>query len=181
MFRFSTTFRSHGFPYSTICPISPNRNHHLLVDYLTESLRFSKQDDISISTKSKVTHLKSTINPDLVLNIFKIYGLNPSQIRQIVSSVPKILTCKANKTLEPKLRVFQELGLSGSDLVTLIKKHPEIFGYGLHTRILPCLKLLRKVLGSDDKVIEAINKSRWLSFTSYSMKRISKNVSLLRN
>ncbi|XP_024971604.1 transcription termination factor MTERF2, chloroplastic-like [Cynara cardunculus var. scolymus] len=178
MFRFSTFFRSHGFRYSTI---SANRKPHLLVDYLMNSLRFSKQDAISVSTKAKVTHLKSTMNSDLVVDIFKTYGLDLSQIRQIVSSVPKILTCKANKTLEPKIRVFQELGLSGSDLATIVRKNPEIFAFGLHTRIMPGLQLLRKLFGSDEKVIEVMNKSRWLYFTNSSMKRLSTNVSLLRN
>lgn len=146
-----------------------------------DSLRFSKQDAISVSSKAKVTHLKSTVNSDLVVNIFKTYGLDLSQIRQIVSSVPKILTCKANKTLEPKIRVFQELGLPGSDLATLLRKNPEIFAFGLHTRIMPGLQLLRKLLGSDENVIEVMNKSRWLYFTNSSMKRLSTNVSLLQN
>ncbi|KAJ9546268.1 hypothetical protein OSB04_025975 [Centaurea solstitialis] len=184
MFRFSIFFRFHGFRYSTLSSTIDANNrkpHLLLVDYLMDSLQFSEKDAISISTKSKVTHLKSTINSDLVLNIFKTYGLDLSQIRQIVSSAPKILTCKADKTLKPKIRVFQELGLSGSDLTTLIRRNPEIFNFGLHTRIMPGLQLLRKLLGSDEKVIQVMNKSRWPLLTNGSMKRLSKNVSLLQN
>lgn len=152
-----------------------------MVNYLIDSLRFTKQDAVSLSSKGNLTHLKSTINSDLVLNLLKNYGLNLTQIQEIVSSVPKILTCKANKTIEPKIRVFHELGLSGSDLVSLIKRNPEIFGFGLHTRIMPGVDLLRKILGSDENVIKAINKSRWLCFTNYSMKRLSTNVSALQN
>ncbi|KAJ9546273.1 hypothetical protein OSB04_025980 [Centaurea solstitialis] len=183
MFRFSIFFRFHGFRYSTLSSaIDANQKPHLLlVDYLMHSLQFSEKDAISISTKAKVTHLKSTINSDLVLNIFKTYGLDLPQIRHIVSSVPKILTCKPNKTLEPKIRVFHELGLSGSDLVTLIKKNPHILWTGLHTKIMPCLQLLRELLGSDEIVIQVINRSRRLYFTNTSMKRLSKNVSLLQN
>ncbi|KAJ9546271.1 hypothetical protein OSB04_025978 [Centaurea solstitialis] len=184
MFRFSIFFRSHGFSYSTLSSIDEaiaNRKPNLLVDYLMDSLQFSKQDAISISTKSKVPHLKSTINSDLVVNIFKTYGLNLSQIRQIVSSVPKILTCKPNKTLEPKIRVFHELGLSGSDLVSLVNKHPKLFRYGLHTKIMPGLQLLRNIFGNDEKVTKFINTSRRLSFTKNFMGRLSTNVSLLQD
>ncbi|KAJ9546272.1 hypothetical protein OSB04_025979 [Centaurea solstitialis] len=184
MFRFSIFFRSHGFRYSTLSStIDANRNPHLLlVDYLMDSLQFSKKDAISISTKSKVTHLKSTINSDLVLNIFKTYGLDLPQIRQIVSSVPKILTCKPNKTLEPKIRVFHELGLSGSDLVTFIQNNPHIMWSGLGTKIMPCLQLLRQILGSDEIVIQVMNnRTRRLFFTNNFMERLSTNVLLLQN
>ncbi|KAJ9546269.1 hypothetical protein OSB04_025976 [Centaurea solstitialis] len=183
MFRFTTFFRSHGYGHSALSStIDANRKPHLLlVDYLMDSLQFSEKDAISISTKSKVTHLKSTINSDLVLNIFKTYGLDLPQIRLIVSSVPKILTCKPNKTLEPKIRVFHELGLSGSDLVTLLRKNPWIFNFGVHTRIMPGLQLLKSILGNDEKVIKFMNKSRWLYFTNRSMERLSKNVTLLQN
>ncbi|KAJ9545093.1 hypothetical protein OSB04_024800 [Centaurea solstitialis] len=172
MFRFSTLFRSHRLFYSTI---DANRKPHLLVDYLMDSLHFSKKDAISISTKAKLTHLKSTINSDIVLNIFKTYGLDLPQIRRIVSSAPKILTCK------PKIRFFHQLGLSGSDLVTFIKNNPHILRTGLHTKIIPCLGLLRQLLGSDEIVIQVINRSRRLSFTNSFMERLSTNVSLLKN
>lgn len=46
---------------------------------------------------------------------------------------------------------------------------------------MPGLRLLRKVLGSDENVIEVINKSRWLCFTNYSMKRLETNVAILRD
>ncbi|KAL4557670.1 hypothetical protein LXL04_035856 [Taraxacum kok-saghyz] len=183
MFRFSAFFRLHAFRYSSLSTIhetTADRKPLLMVDYLIDSLQFSKKDAVAVSSKGKLTNLRSPINSDLVLNIFKNYGLNISQIRQIIASAPKILTCKANKTLEPKLKAFQELGLSGSDLVSLIKKNPEIFGYGLHTRIMPGLDLLRKLLGSDEKVIEVINKSRWLYVTTSSMKRLSTNIALLQ-
>ncbi|KAJ9546277.1 hypothetical protein OSB04_025984 [Centaurea solstitialis] len=186
MFRFSIFLQSHGYRYSilssTIDEAIANRKPHLLLmDYLMDSLQFSKQDAISISTKSKVTRLKSTINSDLVVNIFKTYGLNLSQIRQIVSSVPKILTCKPNKTLEPKIRVFQELGLSGSDLFSFLRKNPQILWSDLHTKIMPCLQLLRELLGSDEKAIQVMNRSRWLYFSNSCMERLSKNVSLLQD
>ncbi|CAI9301784.1 unnamed protein product [Lactuca saligna] len=183
MFRFSAFFRTHAVRYSSLSPIhetSADRKPLLMVDYLVDSLHFSKQDAVAVSSKGKLTNLRSPINSDSVLNLLKSYGLDLSQIRQIISFAPKILSCKASKTLEPKLKVFQELGLSGSDLVSLIKKNPEIFGYGLHTRIMPGLDLLKKLLGSDEKVIEVINKSRWLYVTTSSMKRLSTNISLLQ-
>ncbi|KAK1441635.1 hypothetical protein QVD17_07682 [Tagetes erecta] len=182
MLRMSTLFRSHGARYSsTVASISGDRkHHHLIVDYLINSLRFSEQDAITLSSKGNLTHLKSTINSDSVLHSLQTYGLNTTQIRQIVSSAPKILTCKADKTLQPKLRAFQQLGLSASDLVNLVRRNPDMFGFGLHTRIIPGLNLLKTLLGNDQNVVQFINKSRWLNCTNYLMKRLSTNVSLLQ-
>ncbi|XP_076947967.1 transcription termination factor MTEF18, mitochondrial-like [Bidens hawaiensis] len=173
MLRISTFLRSHNRHCSTV-------HGDRTVDYLINSLNFSKQDAISLS-EGNLTNLTSTINSDCILTTFKNYGLTLTQIKQIVSSVPKILNCKAHKTLQPKLRVFHELGLSGSDLVVLIRRNPEVFGFGLQTRIIPGINLLKMYLGSDENVVTFINKSRWLYFTNYSMKRLSTNVTLLQN
>lgn len=56
-----------------------------------------------------------------------------------------------------------------------------MFGFGLHTRIIPGLNLLRTLLGNDENVVEFIKKSRWLNCTNYLMKRLSTNVALLQN
>ncbi|KAJ0499882.1 putative transcription regulator mTERF family [Helianthus annuus] len=180
MFRISTFFRSHLHRYSTVIQSSGDQQQQPIINYLTSSLKFSKQDAITLSSKGNLTHLKSTLNSDLILQTLKNYGLTLTQIKQLIFSVPKILTCKAGKTLEPKLKVFQELGLSGSDLVVLIRRNPDVFGFGLHTRIIPGVNLLKGYLGDDQNVVEFITKSRWLYCTNYSMKRLSTNMQMLK-
>ncbi|GJT72915.1 mitochodrial transcription termination factor [Tanacetum coccineum] len=170
MNRISTFLRRR---YTTVSPTQTT-----LTNYLTTTLNFTLQETLKITSK---TNLSLTPNTSQVITTFKNYGLNNAQIKKIISFAPKILSCKAHKTLNPKLKVFQELGLSGSDLVGLIQRNPEVFGFGLNTRIMPGLSLLRKVLGSDENVIEVINKSRWLCFTNYSMKRLETNVAILKD
>ncbi|XP_071712161.1 uncharacterized protein [Rutidosis leptorrhynchoides] len=180
MFRISGfifRLRPHGFArYSTL-----SGNSNSVFDYLTHSLNFSKQDAIFVSSKGKVTHLKSTINSDLVVTILKNYGLNNSQIKQIVYCSPRILNSKPTKTLEPKVRVFKELGLSGSDLVSLIKKNPQVLWPGLHSRIIPCVDFVKKLVGSDENVIKVINNSKSFSFSNRTISRLSTNISLMQN
>ncbi|XP_071713295.1 uncharacterized protein [Rutidosis leptorrhynchoides] len=183
MFRISGfifRLRPHGFDrYSTLSGNSGNPNS--VVDYLIHTLNFSKQDAIFLSSKGKVTHLKSTINSDLVVAILKNYGLNHTQVKQIISYAPKLLTAKPTKTLEPKVRVFKELGLPGSDLVRLINKDPKILWRGLHSQIIPSIDFVKKLVGSDENVIKVIKNSKWFYFEHQKMKKLSTNISLMQN
>nr|XP_043614571.1 uncharacterized protein LOC122586657 [Erigeron canadensis] len=178
-------FRPCGFRhYSTaVTPIACNRNsNHFIVDYLMNTFLFSKQDAISMSSKGIFPHPKSTAKYESVVNTFKNYGLNNTQIKDIIFYAPHILTCKPHKTLQPKLRVFQELGLSGSDLVSLVKSNPVIFKCGLHTRIIPGLDLLKRLVGgSDENVIQVVKNFRWFYASNSRMNRLSTNASILRN
>ncbi|XP_071713294.1 transcription termination factor MTERF15, mitochondrial-like [Rutidosis leptorrhynchoides] len=180
MFRVSGfIFRLRPFGLARYSTLSGNSNS--VVDYLIHSLNFSKQDAIFLSSKGNVTHLISTINSDLVVTILKNYGLNNTQIKQIVYCAPRILNSKPTKTLEPKVRVFKELGLSGSDLVRLIKKNPTILWRGLHSQIIPFLDCVRKLVGSNENVINAIINSNRFSFSHQKMRIPPTNISLLQN
>lgn len=164
--------------YSTTSATVPScPQAHFMVDYLINSLGLSRAEAITASTK--VTHLKSIERPDLVLDLFKQCGLDKTQIREIVSSVPKLLLCNVDKTLKPKLRVLQELGISGPDLVKIISSNHSLCSRGLNTQILPSIDYLREVLGSDEKVIKALKKSKWL--LSFNVpKRFPPNLLLLQ-
>ena len=91
-----------------------------------------------------------------------------------------MLLYRANETLEPKIKVFLDLGLSGSDLISLLKRNPSLFELGLSSRIVPTIEYLRGILGSDEKVVETINRSRWLFSTSVALKMFCANVEMLR-
>ncbi|CAK9184922.1 unnamed protein product [Ilex paraguariensis] len=150
---------------------------HFMVDYLIDSLGFSREEAISASTK--VTHLKSPKNPDLVLNLLKQIGFDNTQIKNIVFSAPTLLSSDVDKTLKPKIRVLQDLGLSGSDLAKFIKGNRGLFNRGLDTHIIPSLDYLRRALRSDENVIRALKRSQWL-LTCNTLKKMPPNVLLLR-
>nr|XP_043637500.1 transcription termination factor MTERF5, chloroplastic-like [Erigeron canadensis] len=131
-----------------------------LVDFLIVSVGFTKEAAISISRK--VPLRRFTKSPQLVINIFKDCGLNNTHIKQIISCVPKILNCRPHQTLEPKFRAFRDYGFSGSDIVELIKGNPSVLRFGLSTRIVPVVEFVRRFVGSNEELIQAINKSKRL-------------------
>ncbi|KAK9056443.1 hypothetical protein SSX86_023804 [Deinandra increscens subsp. villosa] len=149
------------------------------IDYLINTLKFSKES--AISSSSKVRRLTTTRNCDSVVRILNDNGFDSAQIKDIVSWVPRVLLYKANQTLEPKIRVFLELGLSTSDLTSLLKRNPSLFELGLHSKIMPTIDYLRMLVGSDEKVVEIINRSRWLFSSSGSLRMYSANVVLLQS
>ncbi|XP_024970318.1 transcription termination factor MTERF2, chloroplastic-like [Cynara cardunculus var. scolymus] len=151
----------------------PITKHHFMVDYLVNSLGFSQ--DQALSTATKVSHIKSTQKPDSVVDFFKQCGLGKTQIRNIVCFSPKILTTSVDKILEPKFRVFQELGLSGSGLEKLFKP---TLGFS-NNRLTSNVNYLRELLDSDDKVIKVIHKSWWLLSTNFAQK-LSANLLVLK-
>jgi mTERF domain-containing protein len=146
-----------------------------MVDYLVKSLGFSTKE--AMATSTKVTHLKSTEKPDLVIAMLKECGLDQTQIKEMVFSLPTLLLCKVDKTLKPKFKVLQELGISGPDLVKIISVNPSLVTRGLNTRLVPVVEFLRNLLGCNEKVIVTIKNSRWL--LCYAAKRFPPNILLL--
>ncbi|XP_071713298.1 transcription termination factor MTERF8, chloroplastic-like [Rutidosis leptorrhynchoides] len=181
---FRTIVKPHfqcSIKYSSLSSSSSSITNAIVNNYLINSLGFPVNDAVAVSSEVPTYHLKSTANFDLVVNLFKDYGLNSTQIKEIISYAPKILTCKATKTLAPKLRFFQELGLPGPDLVTLVRRNRYIFWKGLDTKIIPTVDFYRTLLGGcDKKVIELINRSKWMLVANTTVTRISQNISLLK-
>ncbi|MCE0481225.1 hypothetical protein HAX54_038802 [Datura stramonium] len=131
---------------------------NLMPEFLVNSLGFSREKSISVS--NKVTCLKPGNNkPEIVLNFFKQIGLDKNQIKMLVSPAPSLLFADVGKTLEPKVKVLQEFGLSGSDLASVLARSGAFLRTGLDTGIRPSLEYLRKLLSSDDSVAKALKRS----------------------
>ncbi|KAF3613486.1 hypothetical protein P3S67_012411 [Capsicum chacoense] len=178
----TSIFYSNAFPsycFTSQCRLySSSTSSHSLVNYLVDSLGFSKQEATTAS--SKVTSLKSLNNPNLVIDFFKQTGFDNTQIKTIVSRSPKLLIRNVSKTLKPKFQCLMDLGLSGSDLVNVIARDSVIVDRGLDTHLRPTIDCLRRILGSDDDVIKAIKRAPWLlSFGPHHT--METNLLLLRN
>ncbi|XP_059280903.1 transcription termination factor MTERF15, mitochondrial-like [Lycium ferocissimum] len=168
------TFRFHLF-YSTLPATS---RADILVDFMVNSLGFSTHEAISTSDKVTRSRLRN-YEPHLLLDVFHNMGLNKSQIKTLISSSPEVLFCHIDKNLKPKIKVLQQLGLSGSDLVTFIKKS-DFLTRGLHTTIKPSLDYLKELLGSYDSVAMVVKKEPRL-LSNNLRKVIPPNISLLQN
>ncbi|KAJ9546270.1 hypothetical protein OSB04_025977 [Centaurea solstitialis] len=173
----SSPLSSSSKPPSLDQPPSPKTTD--FINYLIKTLGFSKES--AISSSSKVRRPTATRNCDSVIHTLRNCGFNDDQIKDLVLWIPKVLFYRANETLEPKIRVFLELGLSVADLISLLKRNPNLFELGLHSRIIPTIDYLKTLLGSNERVVETINRSRWLFSTSIALKMFTANVVLLQS
>ncbi|KAK9755433.1 hypothetical protein RND81_01G024600 [Saponaria officinalis] len=143
-------------------------------NYLVNSLGFSNQQALSISNRAN--NFKLSPNSQVVVDFFEKQGFDDTQIRKIVSSYPRILCSKVDKTLIPKFKLFQDLGFSGSDLVRVVSLNPKILVH----KLTPVIADLRIILGSDENLVQFFLKSNRYT-TSTSLKNLVSNVALLEN
>ncbi|CAN4122188.1 unnamed protein product [Withania somnifera] len=174
----SSIFHCNGSGFRCQYLYSSTSSTHLLVSYLVDSLGFSKQE--AASTSSKITSSKTLNNPDLLINYLKQIGLDNTQMKKLVNRVPKLLLSDVSKTLKPKFQCLMDLGLSVLDLVNVISKDTQIVERGLDTHLRPIIDCLRRILGSDEDVVEAIKRAPWL-FSFGAHHKMETNLLLVRN
>ncbi|KAL3504671.1 hypothetical protein ACH5RR_034512 [Cinchona calisaya] len=169
------------FQYSTktaaaAAKSKPQKNH-FLEEYLINSLGFSKQEAFSTSKKVPLKPFRK--DPNLVIHFLEFHGFNKSQIKSIVSSLPKLLFCNPDRTLKPKLQFFHGLGLSGSEIVKLFVFQKHLFTSGSDF-VRARFDYFRTLLGSDEKVTRALK--RCSSLLRYdASEKVAEAVVLLRN
>eukprot|EP01018_Ginkgo_biloba_P036398 Gb_06326 [translate_table: standard] len=129
-------------------------------EFLQKSCGLSLQE-ASLASKSLI-HVKSTKNPEQVLQFFKERGFTDAQIRNTVTRYPKLLVSSVHKTLQPKLRVFEDLGILGTDLGTIISRDPKLLRVSVGGKLLPGISFLRKMVESNDIVVRILTRETWV-------------------
>ncbi|KAJ8448432.1 hypothetical protein Cgig2_022060 [Carnegiea gigantea] len=143
----------------------------VVADFLVDSLEFPKKEALSTSTEltkwrqsrgvTKVCATDFHINAELVIRFLEQKGFENPQIRKLVSASPRILTCKVEANLEPKMNYLLELGFSTSDIADVVSVQKRIFLYGLDSIIRPAIEALRTVMGSVENVLRVMNGIRY--------------------
>ncbi|THU52679.1 hypothetical protein C4D60_Mb10t06470 [Musa balbisiana] len=154
--------------------ISPDP--HFMVEYLVNSCGFSPPKAAKLY--KPLAHLRSTENPDAVLNFMRSQGLDGAGIRKVISGDPRYLCCNVEKDLTPKFQFLRDLGLSESDIVDAILNNHAIFRLNVHRSIVPILELWESLLGSRELVLKHFKNKRWL-FSYSSEKRMHPNLKFL--
>ncbi|RAL49445.1 unnamed protein product [Cuscuta campestris] len=170
---------STGFSYATAAAKAADPSgHQFLVDFLTSSLNFSRND--AVSAAAKVPSFKSQTRPALVVDYLKRVGMDPAHIKNAVYRCPKLLFLDPERTISPKIKCLQEFGIPECDLVRLIVRDGLILCRGLESHLKPVLKFLREAAGSDENYLKAFRRCSWLlSFGNHT--RMEKNILLLQN
>ncbi|XP_064986715.1 uncharacterized protein LOC135625612 [Musa acuminata AAA Group] len=156
--------------------ISPDP--HFMVEYLVNSCGFSSSEAAKFS--KPLVHLRSTKNPDAVLNFMRSQGFDGDGIRKLISGDPRYLCYNVEKNLAPKFQFLRDLGLSESDVVDVIRNNEEILCRNVHRFLVPKLEIWESLLGSRELVLKHLKKSRWFFFSS-AEKTLYPNLKFLRD
>ncbi|KAL6502620.1 hypothetical protein OROHE_024273 [Orobanche hederae] len=125
---------------------TPNLNfkNPLLSDYLTNSIKFPKNEAIAVS--NRVPSIDSIEKPEAVVQYLKSLGLSVTQLQSLIKHRAHILFADVEKTLKPKVTFYQELGVDGARLRNLISKNSAFLASSLEKRLKPSIGVIKKVL-----------------------------------
>ncbi|KAG6495815.1 transcription termination factor MTERF8, chloroplastic-like [Zingiber officinale] len=155
---------------------SATGKHMFMVQYLVDSCGFDQEKATEASKLLK--GIQSRQQPDSVLAFLKSYGFDDASVKKLLRYSPKCLLLDVEKTLAPKFRAFEDLGLSPSDIVHLVRSNPRTVRIK-HERTVPKIEFWQGLLGSKDALVKLFKRNR--AILSYSIeKKIQPNLELLR-
>ncbi|XP_045788746.1 uncharacterized protein LOC123883853 [Trifolium pratense] len=125
------------------------------VSYLINTFNFTPKFASKLCSTYKVC-FKTTQNPDLVLNFFRNNGFSETQLRNIISKAPWLLSCDPFIRVVPKFEFLLSKGASKSDIVNIVSKNPMVLSPSLENHIIPTYELLYRLLQSDKTTIACV-------------------------
>lgn len=160
--------------FSTATSQNPSLERRFLVEYLVKSCGLSSNEAAEAS--KHLAHLKSRSKPDSVLHFLRQSGFRDADIARLVSSKPRVLCSKVEKTLRPKFTTLQEMGFSEAEIVELVSSVPTTIQLHDPQRK---IEFWRSLFGSHEKLLKAFMRNPYLLGSNLD-KRIMPNLSLLR-
>ncbi|KAL1547010.1 hypothetical protein AAHA92_23535 [Salvia divinorum] len=143
-------------PFSTSLDKKPTINP-TVYDFLYHSHNFSPE--AAAEAASVINRIKSRKTSDLLFSFLEKNDFSSSHLERIVKYNPSFLSADLEKSVKPKIKIFQELGLSNNDIADLLAGNASIFYRSTDKSLIPALSLLRGLLGSDASVGKLLMKS----------------------
>uniref|UniRef100_A0A2P2QCB5 Transcription termination factor MTERF15-like n=1 Tax=Rhizophora mucronata TaxID=61149 RepID=A0A2P2QCB5_RHIMU len=134
-------------------------------------------DDAHISKLVGKNPSLMSAKTEIVLGLLLEYEFTPAQISQLASKFPRFLLLTP-KSIQPKLEFMLSIGVSRSNLGTVICKNPLLLERSLEHTIIPCYNALTSILLCNEKVVTAFTRLSWFRI-SYLLKDLPLNVSVL--
>ncbi|CAK9154232.1 unnamed protein product [Ilex paraguariensis] len=172
---FSFSFSLFFFSYSTRkqpkCTAS-------VADYLLHKHQFSPETASKVS--SGLTCVKNPEKSDSILFFLKASGFSKTHLENVVVKWPNVLSANLDRTIKPKIQVFQDLGFSPTETADIISTDPWILRRSAVNRLGPSLLLLRNVFDSSLDVSKVLKISGW--FLNHDLeKSMIPNIELMKS
>ncbi|KAF2320969.1 hypothetical protein GH714_032265 [Hevea brasiliensis] len=121
--------------------------------------------------------------PQSVFCFFQNLGFSNSHIQSAILLTPQILFANIEKSLKPKIKLFQDIGLVGCDLGKFISKNSPLLTASLKEKLVPRIEILKKLLLNDEKnedLVKVIRRCNWL-ISKNPESRLLSNIAYLKS
>ncbi|CAA0806811.1 Unknown protein [Striga hermonthica] len=152
--------------------------------------RFTSPVYYLLAHKHRLSHdvasrAASVLNPlgrqkkyDSVLAFFVQMGFTKAQLERTLNVWPHLLAADLERTIKPKIKIFEDLGFSWEETAAIVSKEPVILHVSLIKKIIPALSWLKGMLGSNEKVGKVLRDAGRLLLTDLE-KHILPNIRIL--
>lgn len=132
----------------------------VFVEFLRDN-GFQKPQAMAIAMR--YLNLKSLEQPRSVIQVLKSYSFSDTQIQKSIRVHPQMMFYNVEKNLEPKLRLFEEIGFSGSDLGKFVSQHSSVIGVSLVRKMIPTVEILKSIVAPKHEHLTVIlSRCGWL-------------------
>ncbi|KAJ4838476.1 hypothetical protein Tsubulata_021071 [Turnera subulata] len=107
------------------------------------------------------------------------YGFSNEQIASFTLKRPTLYLHNAHENLKPKFEFLKSLGFSPVDVAKRLSMQPFILQSSLENRIIPAVRVLRRILGSDENVVKALGACFMIAERRDLDKVLEANITLL--
>lgn len=114
------------------------------------------------SIAAAVPQWKTPEKCDSVLLYLKEVGFTRKQLEKSFTYLPRLLSANLEKTLMPKIKLFQDRGFSGEVIGAIISTDPRLLHRSASEKLIPRLDILRSLLRSDNEVALVLKKGKWM-------------------
>ncbi|XP_059629837.1 uncharacterized protein LOC132272761 [Cornus florida] len=128
----------------------------LVADYLIDRHKFSAETASKVS--SVVKYLKRPEETDSILSFLQESGFADTHLELLIKRMPEVLSANLERSVKPKFKFLEDLGISSSDVVEIVSSHPRILATSVD-RLGPSILALKSVLGSNMDVPMVLKKS----------------------
>ncbi|XP_058757906.1 uncharacterized protein LOC131631145 [Vicia villosa] len=160
-----------------------NTNHHHQTDNFTLSALVNSCG-LSPETVLKLSKRLQTINPNgpnAVVQLLTNHGFSDSQLRSYVKKQPSVLLSDAEKTLLPKLKFLQSIGVSTTDLPKILIRNTSFLSKSLDKHLIPRYEIIRSLVCNDKEVVSALKHGSWNLNCGWVVNDAALNIEVLRN
>ncbi|XP_068662218.1 transcription termination factor MTERF9, chloroplastic-like [Aristolochia californica] len=137
----------------------------------------NRKTDVSASKKLQLEQ-KKLRKLHSVLALLKSHGFSEAHVEDFITRVPAAFRIKIDSNLQPKIQSFLDMGFSSSDIASLFVLNPTILERSLDNYLKPTFSVLKKLLHTNDHIMKALKRSRWL-LSGDIKKTIIPNVAIL--